>query len=161
MSSFWRYAFKLQYRLLAWLDPIIRAFWKRYGIGVTVELSVRRRSGGQPRSRLVGLLRVSDVEYVGHPNGDVGWTRDLTAAMGATIIWPTGDVVELAATRLDYGDERTAAIRATTQQPFPGNVIYRLARRHIMAAGVYFRLEPSTEEPAEPPTDQNPEAADA
>jgi hypothetical protein len=153
VSSFWRYAFKLQYRLLAWLDPLIRAFWKRYGIGVTVELVVARRRGGQPRSRLVGLLRVGDREYVGHPNGDVGWTRDLTAAMTAKVTWPTGDEVELAATRLDYGDERTAAIRATTQQPFPGNVIYRVARRHIFATGVYFRLEP--------PSEPNPEPADA
>lgn len=142
MSSFWRYAFGLQYRVLAWLDPVIRAFWKRYGIGVTVELTVARRKTGQPRSRLVGLLRAYDRDYVGHPNGDVGWTRDLAAAGTATITWASGDGVELAATRLSSGDERTAAIRATSQQPFPGNVIYRLARRHILRVGVYFRMDP-------------------
>ena len=144
MSSFWRYAFRLQYRLLAWLDPLIRAFWHSYGLGVTIDLSVARRRGGAPRQRLVGLLRVGDREYVGHPNGDVGWTRDLTAAGLATIKWPNGNDVELRATRLAPGEERTAAIRATTQQPFPGNVVYRLARRHVLAVGVYFRLEPPT-----------------
>ncbi len=96
------------------------------------------------RSRLVGLLRTGDHEYVGHPNGDVGWTRDLTAAGIATIKWPNGDDVELSATRLEAGEERTNAIRATSQQPFPGNVIYRLARRHVLAVGVYFRLDPPT-----------------
>jgi len=150
MSSFWRHAFRLQYRVLAWLDPIIRAFWKRYGIGVTVELRVARRKGGQPRSRLVGLLRVADREYVGHPNGDVGWTRDLTAAGSATIVWPNGDDVDVEATRLEPSAERTAAIKGTTQQPFPGNVIYRLARRHILRTGVYFRLEPPTDPSALP-----------
>ena len=144
MSSFWRYAFRLQYRLLAWLDPLIRAFWHSYGLGVTIDLSVARRRGGAPRQRLVGLLRVGDREYVGHPNGDVGWTRDLTAAGLATIKWPNGNDVELRATRLTPGEERTAAIRATTQQPFPGNIVYRLARRHVLAVGVYFRLEPPT-----------------
>jgi hypothetical protein len=34
-------------------------------------------------------------------------------------------------------------IRATVhQQPFPGNVFYRAAQRHIAAVGVYHRLEP-------------------
>ena len=145
MPSFWRHAFRLQYRLLAWLDPFIRAFWKRYGLGVTIELAVARRTDGTLRRRLLGLLRAGDHEYVGHPNGDVGWTRDLTAAGRATVTWPNGDDVELAATRLEPGDERTRAIRATTQQPFPGNVIYRLARRHILSTGVYFRLEPPSD----------------
>jgi hypothetical protein len=142
MSSFWRYAFRLQYLVLAWLDPVIRAEWRRFGLGVTVDLSVARRDGNGTRSRLVGLLRTADHEYVGHPNGDVGWTRDLTAAGVATIKWPDGNDVELRATRLASGAERIEAIRATTQQPFPGNVVYRLARRHVLAVGVYFRLEP-------------------
>ena len=144
MSSFWRYAFRLQYRVLHWLDPVIRAEWSRFGLGVTVDLSVPRRNGKGTRSRLVGLLRTDDHEYVGHPNGDVGWTRDLTTARIATIKWPNGDDVELSATRLEAGDERTRAIIATSQQPFPGNVVYRLARRHVLAVGVYFRLEPPT-----------------
>jgi len=45
---------------------------------------------------------------------------------------------------LKDGPERDAVIAATArQQPFPGNLVYRAAQRHITAVGVYFRLEPS------------------
>ncbi|HLO34669.1 MAG TPA: hypothetical protein VK194_01240, partial [Candidatus Deferrimicrobium sp.] len=48
-----------------------------------------------------------------------------------------------AARRLPPGPERDAVIRSTAvQQPFPANVLYRAARRHIAAVGVYHRLEP-------------------
>lgn len=143
MSTFWRAAFRAQYRVLAWLDPLVRALWRRYGIGVTVELRVARRDGRGVRSRLVGLLRIGGSDYVGHPNGDVGWTRDLAAAGEAAIAWPSGGLVHVRASRLEPGPERERAIRATSQQPFPGNVVYRLARRHVRAVGVYFRLEPA------------------
>ena len=142
MSSFWRSAFRLQYRLLAWLDPFIRRVWRRFGIGNVVELRVLRRGGGGgTRSRLVGILRADGRWYVGHPNGDAGWTRDLRASGGASLIWPGSAEVPVAAHLLPVGDEREAAIRATIQHPFPGNVIYRLGRRHIREAGVFFRLE--------------------
>ena len=142
MSSFWRAAFRLQYRLLAWLDPLIRAGWRRFGIGNVVELRVSHRSGDGQRSRLVGLLRAGTTRYIGHPNGEVGWTRDLAAAGGGTICWPSQIEWAFEAVRLDPGREREAAIRATSQHPFPGNLIYRLARGHIRAKGVFFRLEP-------------------
>lgn len=39
--------------------------------------------------------------------------------------------------------ERDAVILVTSeQQPFPGNLMYRAARRHILSEGRYFRLEP-------------------
>jgi hypothetical protein len=38
--------------------------------------------------------------------------------------------------------ERGDAIRATSQHPFPGNLIYRLGRGHIRAVGVFFRIMP-------------------
>ncbi len=45
--------------------------------------------------------------------------------------------------RLPGGPERDAVIRATwSQQPFPADVLYRAARRHVAAVGVYHRLEP-------------------
>ena len=45
--------------------------------------------------------------------------------------------------RLAAGAERDAVIRAAwTQQPFPANLLYRAARRHVAAVGVYHRLEP-------------------
>ena len=142
MSSFWRPAFRVQYRLLAWLDPLIRILWRRNLLGITVELQVARRTREGIRSRLVGLLHAGDQQYVGHPNGDVGWTRDLAASGEATIYWPNGHMAHVRATRLAPSIERTRAIRATTQQPFPGNLIYRIARPHVQCVGVYFRLEP-------------------
>jgi hypothetical protein len=43
---------------------------------------------------------------------------------------------------LPVGEERSDAIQATfSQQPFPGNVVYWLARRHVRAVGRYYRLE--------------------
>jgi hypothetical protein len=144
MTSFWRVAFGLQYWLLQMMDPLIRAWWSRSGIGNIVELRVPRRNGGGVRSRMVGILRSGGREYLGHPNGEVGWTRDLAAAGHAEFILPGGGEVEFRATRLPEGDERNRAIRATSQHPFPGNMVYRLGRRHVRAAGVFFRLDPES-----------------
>lgn len=143
MSSFWRAVFRLQYRVLALFDPLIRGVWRRHGLGVTIELRVAGRDGRGVRSRLVGLLRAGSNEYIGHPNGDVGWTRDLAASPNGTLVYPDGNEVHFTALRLERGEERERAIRATSQQPFPGNVIYRLARRHVRKFGVYFRVEPA------------------
>jgi hypothetical protein len=49
--------------------------------------------------------------------------------------------VHVRAHRVGPGAEREAAILATMQHPFPGNVIYRLGRSHVRATGVFFRLE--------------------
>lgn len=134
------------YRLLALLDPAIRAVWRRFGMGNVVELRVARRNGKGSRSRLVGLLRAGGTTYLGHPNGHVGWTRDLERAGRAHLVWPNEAPIDIAAERLLAGDEREAAIRATSQHPFPGNLVYRLGRRHVRAAGVYFRITPAAGE---------------
>lgn len=141
MSGFWYRAFRLQYRILALIDPFVRAMWRRFGVGNVVELTVDRRDGRGTRSRLVGLLRVGSARYLGHPNGDVGWTRDLTSAVSASYRWNVGGDHVFTATRLNPGAEREAAIRATGQHPFPGNLVYRLGRRHVRRVGVFFRLE--------------------
>jgi hypothetical protein len=143
MSSFWRGAFKAQYRILAWIDPLIRAIWRRFGIGNILELRVTRRDGKGERRRLLGLLHAGDGLYLGHPNGDVGWTRDLQAAGRGVLRYPNGVEWAFSATRLVPGEERERAISATGQHPFPGNLMYRLGRSHIRAVGVYFRLEPA------------------
>jgi hypothetical protein len=143
MSSFWRHAFNVQYRLLAWLDPVIRAIWLRYGIGNILELRVARRDGKEERHRLLGLLHAGDGLYLGHPNGDAGWTRDLQAAGQGVLRYPNGAEWAFSATRLAPGEERERAISATGQHPFPGNLMYRLGRGHIRAVGVFFRLEPA------------------
>ena len=60
------------------------------------------------------------------------------------MIRPSSSIsVRVSATRLEPGPERDAAIGVTArQQPFPGNLLYRASRRHVMAVGVYFHLEP-------------------
>src|SRR5688572_18420996 len=124
--SFWRAVFRLQYQILAFLDPLIRSTWRRGGIGNVLELRVAKRNGTGSRSRLVGLLRANGQLYLGHPSGHVGWTRDLEAAGTARLIWPNTDELELRATRLAATDgQREQAILATGQHPFPGNLVYR------------------------------------
>jgi hypothetical protein len=52
--------------------------------------------------------------------------------------------VRVSATRLELGPERDAAIHAAArQQPFPGDLLYRASLPHVLAVGVYFRLEPT------------------
>lgn len=135
--------FNLQYRLLAWFDRPIRAVWRRYGIGNILELRVTRRDGRGERRRLLGLLHAGGGLYLGHPNGDAGWTRDLEAAGKATFRYPNGVEWQFTATRLPVGDERERAIKATSQHPFPGNFTYWLGRGQVRRFGVFFRLEPA------------------
>jgi len=148
-STAWSVYFRGQYRLIRVLDPIIRTFWRGYGLGNVVELRVAGRRTGRERRVLIGLLRDGGAWFVGHPNGHAAWTRNLEAAgLGSLLLsWP--DAVPIAARRLGPGPERDRAIAATSQHVFPGNVIYRLARRHIRAVGVYFALE-IADPPAEP-----------
>jgi len=141
MSGFWFRVFRVQYRILALIDPLVRAVWVRFGIGNVVELRVRRRMNAADRVRLVGLLRVGDRRYLGHPNGDVGWTRDLDASGEGSYRWSRAATSSFRAIRLAAGPERDAAIRATWQHPFPGNIVYRLGRGHVRRVGVFFRLE--------------------
>ena len=143
-SAAWRFSLRLFYGLLRLLDPIIRVWWHTSGIGITALLTVPGRRSGRQRSVLVGLLNVDGHQYVGHPNGPVDWTRNLAAAGEARVAQLPGMWTTLRAVPLSDGPERDAVIAATPrQQPFPGNLIYRAAQRHIKAVGVYFRLEPS------------------
>jgi hypothetical protein len=143
-SGAWRLSLRLFYRVLRLLDPILRLWWGAFGIGITAQLTVRGRRSGRQRSVLVGLLNVDRHQYVGHPNGPVDWTRNLAAAGEARVAQLPGMWATLRAVPLSDGPERDAVIAATArQQPFPGNLVYRAAQRHIKAVGVYFRLEPS------------------
>ena len=144
-SRGWRLWFRAMYRVLRWLDPFLRWWWRSdlppLGRSIVVEVAGRR--SGRPRSVLVTLLVVDGVGYVGHPNGAAAWTRNVEGAGLVTLVDHLGGVSRRRAVRLGRGPERDAVIRATwSQQPFPGNVIYSLARRHVRAVGVYFRLEP-------------------
>jgi len=145
-SRVWSLLLRLEYAWLRLTDPLIRSAWRGGGMGITVDLRVRGRRTGRPRAVLVGLIEVAGGWYVGHPNGEVGWTRNLAAAGEAVVARPSGVSHRVRAERLADGDERDAVILATAhQQPFPGNLVYRAARRHILASGAYFRLEPMDE----------------
>jgi deazaflavin-dependent oxidoreductase (nitroreductase family) len=145
-SETWHRYFPIQYRLIRLVDPLARRWWRLAGLGNVVELRVRGRRTGLPRRVLLGLLRDDGAWYLGHPNGDVAWTRNLAAAGVAELAFRDGRVVEVRATRLDPGDARDRAIAATRQHVFPGNVAYRLAWPHIRAVGAFFVLVPT--EPA-------------
>ncbi len=148
-SGAWRTYLRLQYRLIALLGPLVRTWWRGYGLGNVVELRVVGRRTGRERRVLLGLLRDGDRWFLGHPNGDVPWTRNLDTAGSAilTLSWPTS--IRIRARRLEPGELRDRAIAATGQHVFPGNVVYRLARAHVRAVGVYFIIDAEAAEAAE------------
>jgi hypothetical protein len=140
-SAGWSIYLRGQYRLIRVLDPLVRTWWRGHGLGNVVELRVAGRRTGRERRVLLGLLRDRGAWFLGHPNGHAAWTRNLEAAGAGrlSLSWPGS--VPIVARRLQPGPERDRAIAATSQHVFPGNVVYRLARRHILAVGVYFALE--------------------
>lgn len=145
-SGRWQRYLRVQYRFIRLLDPIIRLLWHAGALGITGELEVMGRRTGARRRVLLGVIQLDGRRYVGHPNGEVSWTANLLAAGTARLIIPGQASVPVTSVLLEPGPERTAVIRATAhQQPFPGNVVYRLARRHILAVGRYFRLEDGSE----------------
>jgi len=143
MSRFWSFALRWFYRFLVLVDPLVRAWYRPFGLGNTIDLVVPGRRSGKPRRVLLGLLRADDRMYLGHPNGDVAWTRNFEAAREAELHIRGVPPLLVRPIRLPPGPEREAAIRATWRQhPFPGNLLYWLARDHIRAVGTFFRLEP-------------------
>ncbi len=135
--------------MYAWIkftDPLIRSSWRTSGAGLgnVVELRVAGRRSGVYRKVLLTLLIDGDRWFLGHPNGDVDWTRNLEEAGTADVAFRRGAPVTVTARRLEAGEERDRAILATRQQPFPANIVYRLARAHIRAAGVYFAIVPAS-----------------
>ena len=143
-SRAWAVGFRVMYRGLRLMAPLIRSALAMGGPGLdgVVELRYVGRRTGRARRTLVTILDVDGRWYVGHPNGAAGWVRNVEAA-GFVEIEPSGAKgSRFAVVTLEPGLERDAVIRATwTQQPFPGNLVYRAARRHVAAVGVYHRLE--------------------
>jgi hypothetical protein len=140
-STAWRWYLRAQYRLIRLLDPFVATFWRAYGLGNVVELQVPGRRTGRPRPILLGLLRDGEHWFLGHPNGEVAWTRNLDAAASAALSFRYPTSVPIRATRLLPGELRDRAILLTGQHVFPGNIVYRLARAHVRAVGVYFSIE--------------------
>lgn len=141
-SAFWHRALPAMYRVIQLMDGPIRWWWQVVGLGYRsfVDLRVMGRRSGRPRRTMLTLLDDHGRWVVGHPNGEVAWTRNLEAAGTADVAFRRGRVVTVRARRLE-GPARDSAILATRQQPFPANLIYRLARAHIRAVGVFFALE--------------------
>jgi hypothetical protein len=141
-SRAWGLGFRALYRVLGWLDPLLRLLWLQFGLGNVVQVTIAGRRTGAPRRTLLGLLVAGGQWYLGHPNGPAHWTRNLDAAGGRlSLTWPGQAPVAFLARLLPPGPERARVIEATDQHPFPGNLIYRLGRRHVLAAGRYYRLE--------------------
>ncbi len=132
------------YGFIGFLDPLIHPSWQASGVGLrnVVELRVAGRRTGAYRKILLTLLRDGDQWFLGHPNGDVNWTRNLEAAGTADIAFRRLPPVAVKARRLEPGELRDRAISSTGQHPFPANLLYRLARAHIRAVGVFFAIDP-------------------
>jgi len=124
------------------VDPLLRSWWSRQGLGNVVQVTIPGRRTGRPRRTLLGLLVADGQWYLGHPNGPAQWTRNLDAAGGRLqLSWPGQAAVSFEAQPLSNGPERDRVVEATDQHPFPGDLIYRLGRRHVRAVGRYYRLE--------------------
>jgi hypothetical protein len=132
------------YGVLRVLDGWIRVSWRAGALGNVVELRVAGARTGRLRRVLLTLLRDGDRWFLGHPNGDVAWTHNLEAAGTADVILRGGPALTIRARRLEPGELRDRAILATREQPFPANIVYRLARAHIRAVGVFFVIEPAS-----------------
>ena len=142
-SAGWSIGFRLAYAFIRVIDPLMRWTWFSVGLGITSRLTVRGRRSGREHTVLVGLIRVDGRWYVGHPNGEVAWTANLRRARRGRIAPRPEAPVDVRAEPLSPGRERDGVIAAAgEQQPFPANLLYRGARRHILDAGRYFRLDP-------------------
>jgi hypothetical protein len=149
-SVIWSTVFRLAYRLLRLMDPLIRSWIAIGGPGLdgTVELRYLGRRTGRARRTLVTLMTVDGRWYVGHPNGSAEWIRNVEARGVVDVEPPGPQGSRFAVVRLEPGPERDAVVRATwTQQPFPADLVYRAARHHVAAVGVYDRLDPVSPDP--------------
>ncbi|MBA2381672.1 MAG: hypothetical protein H0V73_06145 [Chloroflexi bacterium] len=144
-SAVWSLVFRAGYRLLRILDPLIRSWTANDmpGLSGVVEVRSVGRRTGRVRTTMITILRAQAGWYIGHPNGDAAWIRNAEASGWVEIEPPGAHGPRYRPERLAAGPERDAVIRAAIrQQPFPANLLYRAAQRHIAAVGVYHRLEP-------------------
>jgi len=144
-SAAWSITFRIFYRIIRLVAPLVRSAVANDlpGVNGIVEIRFVGRRSGSLRRTLVTLLNHDGAWYIGHPNGAAAWIRNAEAA-GWVDVEPAGaHGARHAIHRLPDGPERDAVIRATVrQQPFPANLLYRAALRHIAAVGVYDRLDP-------------------
>jgi hypothetical protein len=154
-SAAWSVAWRAMYRGIRILDPLIRSWIANDlpGLQGIVELRFVGRRTGRSRRVLITLLHHDGRWYVGHPNGEASWVQNAEASGWVDVEPPGAHGPRFAIQRLSAGAERDAVIRATTrQQPFPANLLYQAAQRHIAAVGVYHRLLPIPAIAGAPPT---------
>src|SRR5258706_6730537 len=86
-SRFWNRALPAMYAVLGFMDPLIRGSWRTSGAGLrnVADLRVAGRRTGIYRRTLITMLVDGEHWYLGHPNGEVNWTRNLEAAGTADI----------------------------------------------------------------------------
>ena len=109
-SAAWNVTFRVAYAFIGVIDPLLRWTWFSVGLGITSRLTVRRRKTGRERSVLVGLIRVGGRWYVGHPNGEVAWTRNLASLGSARVAPRPAAPMDVSAAPLCDGAERNAVI---------------------------------------------------
>jgi hypothetical protein len=147
-SRVWSAVFRASYRMIRLLDPLIRSWVANGypGLDGVIEIRTLGRRSGRERRSMVTLLVVDGEGFIGHPNGEASWIANALASGWIGVVGVDGGgqaATRSTVTRLDDGPVRDAVIRATwSQQPFPGNLLYRAARRHVAAVGVYLRLGP-------------------
>ena len=125
--------------------PLMRQVRRRVADAPIEEVIVVGRRTGRERRLLLSLYDVDGRWYVGHPNGSSQWVRNLIAAGECQVVRRDGIPVRVAAEELEPGPERDAVLDASGRQPAPAGFVYRHARRHVDAAGRYFRLTPMQE----------------
>jgi deazaflavin-dependent oxidoreductase (nitroreductase family) len=146
-SRAWERSFWLLFRITP--NRLVLRVAKRLTTLPIAEVVIVGRRTGLARRYPLSVLHVGGRSYIGHPNGRSQWVRNLLAAGSATVVRGTQPLT-VKAIELDHCPERDAVVQATSQQPFPANLLYRAARCHVEAVGTYFRLEPVvTEETAQ------------
>jgi hypothetical protein len=107
-SRFWHRALPAMYAVLGFMDPLIRGSWQASGAGLrnVADLRVAGRRSGIYRRTLVTMLVDGERWYLGHPNGEVNWTRNLEAAGTADIAFRRKAPMAVRARRLEPGEER-------------------------------------------------------
>jgi hypothetical protein len=144
-NPFWRVIWRMGYVVVRRSGRLVRLFVVIGAPGYDneiVELRLVGRRSGRPRPVLLTLIRFDGAWYVGHPNGPRAWLANLAAADSVVMSLPKSGSVRVRGVALRLGRERDAVIRQTAfQQPWPGSMLYRAAQRHILRAGIYYRLE--------------------
>ncbi len=73
-------------RIVAFLNPVVRRLMRAgVPLGPNVELTVRGRSSGLPRTFPVALIETGGRMFVQSPYGEVNWVRNLRADGSATL----------------------------------------------------------------------------